>query len=224
MADVPQHLRAGGHRDAAVDVDRLRPMVLSAMDDESDPRFHRPAGEHPHVPGHALCVLPARLQQFCHRLLADRTVDHDAECTVPAVLHDQNDGVVEPRIANIRGGHQKLPDQRVGRRRAGVRQRGARQRHRREKQNQDQNRTRQKVHATHRIRSRLHRRDPGEVNHSRRGLRDDSRFHRRVAHDRRLLALVATSRSDRCCERPGSLSDKGGPFVSPSDQGGVAGD
>ena len=49
-----------------------------------------------------------RLEQFGDRALLDRPVDDDAERAVAAMLGQQNDGVIEFRLAQIGRGDQKL--------------------------------------------------------------------------------------------------------------------
>jgi hypothetical protein len=66
----------------------------------------------------AATVLPDRREQGGERTLARRHVDDDAERALAIMPHDQDDRMVEARIAHVGRRDQQLPGKRLVRRRA----------------------------------------------------------------------------------------------------------
>src|ERR1700751_4726710 len=112
MADVEQDLTARRHRHAAVDIDGLGAPIFDAVDDKTELRLHRAAGEDAQNADYVEVIMTGRLQQGCNRALADRAVYHDPQGAFVVVPYHQNDGMSKTRIADRRCRNQQLPGER----------------------------------------------------------------------------------------------------------------
>src|SRR5580704_4190330 len=112
MADVEQDLTARRHRHAAVDIDGLGAPIFGAMDDKTEFRLHRAAGEDAQNARYVGVIMTGRLQQGRNRALADRAVYHDPQGALLVVPYHQDDGVSKTRIADRRCRDQQLPGER----------------------------------------------------------------------------------------------------------------
>ncbi len=108
VADVAQHVRVAGHRDAAVDIDGAGAVIVGAVNDEADLGLHGAAGEQPNGALGALAVDAEGVQQLRDRQFLAGPVDHDAERAILVVLHHQDDRVLKSRVAHLGRGDQKL--------------------------------------------------------------------------------------------------------------------
>jgi hypothetical protein len=111
-ADVTQHVRGDGQRHPAIDVERFRTVILGAVQDETGSRLDRPADKHVHAVGDAAGIGAERRQQAGDRALLGHPIDDDAERAAPAVPGQQNDGVIEGRLAQVGRGNQELAGER----------------------------------------------------------------------------------------------------------------
>jgi hypothetical protein len=83
-------------------------MVVGAVEHESELRLDRAAREDAHAAGDAGRRLTQHLQEACKRTLLERSVNDDAHGPVAVVQHEQDNGLVEARIAHVRRGDQEL--------------------------------------------------------------------------------------------------------------------
>src|SRR5215813_5973982 len=97
-ADVAQYFGGIAQGHAAVDVTRVRPMILGAVQRKSDVRADWSAEKYQHAIAHARAISAERGKDSSDRTPRHRPVDDDAERAVAIMLRDHDHGMIE-RVA-----------------------------------------------------------------------------------------------------------------------------
>ena len=107
-----QHLRARGDGHFAVDIDGVPALVVRRVHDEADLRLHRAAGKIAHAACAGHIFFRRATPAGSRRALRHGAVDGDAERSILAVLHHENDGAREARVSHSLRRNQQLSGKR----------------------------------------------------------------------------------------------------------------
>lgn len=117
-------------------------MIIRAVDHEADLGLDRAAVIDAQAAGGGAVLLADGLEQARQRSLSERPVDHDAERPTGAMTHQQDDGVIEARIAQCGRSDQELAGERSRFRcSGGILQRRMPERRRQQNRGESQKRT-----------------------------------------------------------------------------------